>query len=90
MLRGPVHPGQPALHPEPRLIEPGHVAGSDLLADMLQEPVQPPGRASSQRSDRPGRQRDAGQLRHRQRGPLLRRELPGVQVNDDRGDPRPY
>ena len=56
---------------------------------MLGEPVQPPGHAGGQRRDRPGRQRDAGQLRERQRGPLLRQELPGVQVNDDRGDPRP-
>jgi hypothetical protein len=62
---------------------------TSLAAIWLQEPVQPPGRAGGQRRDRPGGQRDAGQLRHRQRGPLLRQELPGVQVNDDRGDPRP-
>jgi hypothetical protein len=50
---GAVHPGQPALHPEPCLVEPGDVAGGDLLPDLLGEAVQPPGRAGGQRRDRP-------------------------------------
>jgi len=50
---GAVHPGQAALHPEPGLVGPGHLADGDLPADVLQEPVQPPGRAGCQRPDRP-------------------------------------
>ena len=77
---GTVHLRQPALHPEPRLIEPGHIAGRDLVPDVLQELVQAPCRAVGQRRDRPGRTtRDAEQLRQRQRGAILGQELPGVQ-----------
>ena len=86
---GAVHPVQPAVHPEPGLVEPGHLAGGDLLAGVLQEPAQPPGGAGGEPADRPGRQRDAEQLGQRLRGALLGQELPDVQVDDDRGDPRP-
>ena len=75
--------------PEPGLVEPGDVAGGDLPADLLGEHVQLPGRAGGQRRDRPGRARDAEQLGQRQRGAVLGQELPGVQVDHDRGDPRP-
>ena len=37
---GAVHPVQPALDPEPGLVEPGHLAAGDLLAGLLQEPAQ--------------------------------------------------
>jgi hypothetical protein len=43
---GAVHPGRAARHPEPRLVGPGHLAGDDLPADVLQEAVQPPGRSA--------------------------------------------
>ena len=86
---GTVHPVQPAVHAEPGLVEPGHLAGGDLPAGVLQEPAEPPGGAGGDRRDRPGRQRDAEQLGQRLRGALLGQELPGVQVDDDRGDPRP-
>ena len=39
---GAVHPVQPAVCPEPGLVEPGHVAGGDLAADLLQEPPRRP------------------------------------------------
>jgi hypothetical protein len=80
---------QPALDAEPGLVKPGHLAGGDLLAGVLQEPAEPPGGAGGQCCDRPGRQRDAEQLGQRLRGALFGQELPGIQVDDDRGDPRP-
>ena len=86
---GAVHPVQPALDAEPGLVEPGHLAGGDLLAGTLQEPGQPPGGPGGDARHSPGRQRDAEQLSQRLRGALLGQELPGVQVHDDRGDPRP-
>jgi hypothetical protein len=86
---GAMHPAQLAVDPEPGLVEPGHVAGGDLPAGMLQEAAQPPGGAGGDARHRPGRQRDAEQLSQRLRGPLLGQELPEVQVHDDRGDPRP-
>jgi len=86
---GAVHPVQAAAHPEPGLVEPGHLGGGDLVAGARQEPAQPPGRAGGQARDRPGRQRDAEQLGQRLRGALLGQELAHVQVDDDRGDPRP-
>ena len=86
---GAVHPGPPALHPESCLVEPGHLAGRDVLPYLVQEPVQPPGRAGGQRRHCPGRARDAEQLGQGQRGAILRQELPGMQVDDDRGGPRP-
>ena len=86
---GAMHPVQPAVHAEPGLVEPGHLAGGDLLAGVLQEPAQPPGGAGGDARHRPGRQRDAEQLGQRLRGALFGQELPGVQVDDDRGDPRP-
>ncbi len=51
--------------------------------------IEPPGSAGGDPGDRAGRQRDAEQLSQRLRGALLGQELPGVQVDDDRGDPRP-
>jgi hypothetical protein len=81
---GAVHPGQPAFDPEPGLVEPGHLAAGDLPAGVLQEPAEPAGRASGDARHRPGRQRDAEQFSQRLRGPLLRQELPGIQVDDDR------
>jgi hypothetical protein len=80
---------QPPVHPEPGLVDPRDLAAGDLLAGMLQEPAQPPGGPRGERGDRPRRQRHAEQLGQRLRRPLLRQELPDVQVNDDLGDPRP-
>ena len=74
---------------EPGLVGPGDAAGGDLLTDMPGELIQAPGRAGGRRRDRPGGQRDAEQLGQRLRGAVLGQELPGVQVDDDRGDPRP-
>ena len=65
---GAVHPVQPALHPEPGLVEPGHLAGGDLLAGVLQEPAEPAGCAGGDARHRPGGQRDAEQLGQRLRG----------------------
>jgi len=36
------------------LVEPGHLAGGELSADVLQEPSSRPGRAGCQRRDHPG------------------------------------
>jgi hypothetical protein len=86
---GAVHPVQLSVHPEPGLVEPGGVAGGDSVPDPFQEPAEPPGGAGGDGRDRAGRQRDAEQFGQRLCGPLLRQELPGVEVDDDRGDPRP-
>jgi hypothetical protein len=85
---GAVHPVQRTRHPEPGLVEPSHLAGGDGLLDPRQEAVQPPGGAGGERGGRARRQWDAKQLSQRLRGPLLRQELAGIQVHDDRGDPR--
>jgi hypothetical protein len=45
---GAVHPGKPAVHAEPGLVEPGHAGVGDLLAGMLQEPAQAPGGVGSE------------------------------------------
>ena len=48
----------------------------------------PSSRPRGERGDRPRRQRDAEQLGQRLRAPLLGQELPDIEVDDDRGDPR--
>src|SRR5713101_5010598 len=68
--------------PEPGLVEPGDGAGGDLLAGPLQETAEFPGGPRGERGDTPGRQRHAEQLGQRLRGPLLRQELPDIQVDD--------
>ena len=86
---GAVHPVQLSVHPEAGFVEPGDVAGGDLPAGMLQEPVKLARCSAGDRRDGPGGNRDAEQLGQRLRGALLRQELPGIEVDDDRGDPRP-
>jgi hypothetical protein len=86
---GAVHPSQLPFHPEPGLVEPCYRAGGDLLTGVLQEAIELPGGAGGDGGDRPRRDRDAEQVGQRLRGPLLRQELPDIQVDDDRGDPRP-
>ena len=76
-------------HPEPGLIEPRDIAGSDVPAGPLQESVQLPGSPGGDPRDRPGRQRHAEQLRQRLRSALPGQELPDIQVDDDRRHPRP-
>jgi hypothetical protein len=84
-----VHPVQPPVHPEPGLVESRDRAADDLLAGMLQEPAEPAGGPCGERGDRPRRQRHAEQFGERLSRPLLGQELPDVQVDDDRSDPRP-
>jgi hypothetical protein len=60
-----MHPGQPALDPEPGLIELRYRAGGDLIVSLFQEPLQAPGSAGGQCGDRSGGDRDAGQLGQR-------------------------
>jgi hypothetical protein len=84
-----MHPVQPAVHAEPGLVEPGHLGRGDVVPHPLQEAAESPGGAGGDAGHRSGRQRDAEQLGQRLRGALLGQELPGVQVDDDRGDPRP-
>jgi hypothetical protein len=50
---GAVHPVQSARHPEPGLIKPGDIAGSDVVADPLEEAIQLPGRPGRAARDRP-------------------------------------
>jgi hypothetical protein len=40
---GAVHPAQPALHPEPGLVGPGHATGGDALPHPPQETIELPG-----------------------------------------------
>jgi hypothetical protein len=86
---GAVHPGQLPLHPEPGLIEPRYRAASDLFPRPVQEAIELAGGADGDGGDRPRGDWDAEQLGQRLRGPLLRQELPDVEVDDDRGDPGP-
>jgi hypothetical protein len=67
---------QPAVHPEPGLVEPGHLAGHDLASGVLRELAEPGGRAGGNARHRPRRQRDAEQLGQHLRGALLGQELP--------------
>ena len=85
---GAMHPVQPAVHPEPGLVESGHLGCGDVVPHAFQEAIQPPGGAGGDPGDGPRRQRDTEQLGQRLRGAVLGQELPGVQVDDDRGDPR--
>ena len=84
-----MHPVQPAVDAEPGLVEPGHLGRGDGIPHLRQEAVEPAGGAGGDARHRPGRQRDAEQFGQRLRGALRGQELPGIQVHDDRGDPRP-
>lgn len=42
---GALHPVQPTVRAEPALIEPGHLAGSDVVPHPRQEAIEPSGRA---------------------------------------------
>ena len=86
---GAVHPVQLARHAQPGLVEPGHLGLGDPVADLVEEPVQPVGGAFGHRRHGAFGDRGAEQLGQRLRGALLRQELPDIQVEDDRGDPRP-
>ena len=61
-----------------------------ICRGMLQELAEPPGGAGGDARHRPRRQRNPEQLGQRLRGALLGQKLAGVQVDDDRGEPRPY
>jgi hypothetical protein len=84
-----VYPRQLPLDPEPGLVEARDTAGGDVLPHPPGEAIELPGGAGGDGRDRAGRQRDTEQLGQRLGGALLRQELPGVEVDDDRGDPRP-
>jgi hypothetical protein len=83
-----VHPPQPALDPQPGLIEVHHLRGGEVGAHPLHKPAQPVGQAGGHRRDRTFRDRDAEQLSQRGGGALFGQELPDVEIDDDRGDPR--
>ena len=86
---GTVHPGQLAGHAQPGLVEPGHLGGGDPLANLVEEPVEPVGGPLGHRGHGGVGERGAEQLGQRFGGALLRQELPDIEVEHDRGDPRP-
>ena len=76
-------------HAQAGLVEPGHLGLGDPVADLVEEPVEPVGGAPGHRRHGAIGDRGAEQLGQRRRGALLGQELPDIQVEDDRGDPRP-
>jgi len=80
---------QPAGCAEPCLVEPGHLGRGDADPHLLQEAIEPSRGAGGDRGDGARRQRNTEQLGQRLRRPPLGQELADVQVDDDRGDPRP-
>jgi hypothetical protein len=84
-----VHPGQLAGHAQAGLVEPGHLGVGDPLFDLGEEPVEPVGAAPGHGRHRGLADRGAEQLGQRLGGALLGQELPHVEVEHDRGDPRP-
>ena len=86
---GAVHPVQLPGHAQPGLVEPGHLGGGDLIFDLGQEPVEPVGGAGGHGGHGAVGERGAEQFGQRLRGALLGQELPDIQVEHDRGDPRP-
>ena len=87
---GAVHPVQRARHAQPGLIEPGHlgVARSGRRPRSRNPSSPSAARAVIARHGALG-DRGAEQLGQRLRGALLRQELPDIEVEHDRGDPRP-
>jgi len=86
---GPVHPVQLGGHPQPGLVEAGHLVARQLAFDLAQEVAQAVGGAFGHGRDGALRHRIAEQLCQRLGGAFLRQELPPMQIQDDRGDPRP-
>ena len=87
---GAVHRVQRARHAQVCLVETSHLSLGDALFDQLEELIQPVGGALGHRPHGALRDRGAEQLGQRARGALLGQELPDIQIQDDRGDPRPY
>jgi hypothetical protein len=83
-----MHPVQLALNPQPGLVETDDLAGGQPVAHPVQELSQPPRGAAGDVCDRARGDRGAEQLGQRVGGPLLGQELPNIQVQVDRGDPR--
>ena len=86
---GAVHPVQLAGHPQPGLVEPGDIGLGDSLFHGAEEAAEPVGGAFGHRRDGALRDRGAEQFGQRLRGALLRQELSHIQIQHDRGDPRP-
>jgi hypothetical protein len=84
-----VHPVQLGGYPQTGLVEPDHLLVGDAVPDDVEEAVQPVG--GPFRHPRHGAfgYRGAEQLGQRGRSAFLRQELSHVEVDNDRGDPRP-
>jgi hypothetical protein len=80
---------QGASHPQSGLVEPGHRGGGDPVSDIGNEAVEPARSAPGHPRHGALTQRGAEQLRQRLGGAFLGQELAHIQVEDDRGDPRP-
>lgn len=68
---GALDPDQRVVYPEPGLVEPGCLAGSDTFSYLVQEAIEPPSGSGGNRRDRAIGNRDVEQLRQRLRGALL-------------------
>ena len=86
---GAMHPVQLAGHPQPGLVESGHLSLGHTVTHHIEELVQPVGRPLRHGRHGAFGDRGAEQFGQRLRGALLRQELPNIEVEDDRGDPRP-
>jgi hypothetical protein len=82
-------PSAAARPPAAGLVEPRHLGLGHPVAHVAEELVQAAGGTLGHCGHRGFADRGGEQLGERGRGALLRQELPHVEVEDDRGDPRP-
>ena len=75
--------------PQPGLVEPGGLGLDDAVLDLVEEPVQPVGGPRGHGRDGALGHRGAEQFGQCLGGAFLRHELAHIQIQDDRGDPRP-
>ena len=74
---------------QPGLVEPGGLGLDDEVLDLIEEPVQLVGGPRGHGPDGALGHRDAEQFEQSLGGEFLRHELAHIQIQDDRGDPRP-
>lgn len=85
-----MHPVQPALDPQPGLVEMRPPAAPQRLPDEAEEvPLQPPRHPAGHGRHAALADRHSEQIRHRGGDPFLRPALGHQQVDHDRGQPRP-
>lgn len=82
-------PVQPVRHAQAGLVEPDYLGRGDAVCDLLDKPLEPVRGTLGHGGHGGVGDRGAEQLGQRLGGALLRQELPHIQIEDDRSDPRP-